>query len=66
MGFSPASSRFIRKLAAEEKIGAGLTFHGLRHTAGKMMADVGCDTGTIAAVLGHADEKNVEPLFQRS
>jgi len=31
-----------------------------------MMADVGCDTGTIAAVLGHADEKNVEPLFQRS
>jgi len=56
-GFQSRFFKFIRKLAAEGKIGTGLTFHGLRHTAGKMMADVGCDTATIAAVLGHADEK---------
>ncbi len=56
-GFQSRFFKFIRKLAAEGKVGTGLTFHGLRHTAGKMMADVGCDTGTIAAVLGHADEK---------
>jgi integrase len=56
-GFQSRFFKFIRKLAAAGTVGTGLTFHGLRHTAGKMMADVGCDTGTIAAVLGHADEK---------
>jgi integrase len=34
----------------------GLTFHGLRHTVGKNLAEAGCDTRTIAAFLGHKTE----------
>lgn len=38
----------------------GLTFHGLRHTAGKMLADAGVDTRVIAAALGHRSLKMAE------
>jgi len=48
--------RLIRKLEKEGQIGPGLTFHGLRHTAGKMLAEAGYDTRTIATVLGHRSE----------
>lgn len=34
-------------------MGKGLTFHGLRHTVGKRLADAGCDTRDIQAWLGH-------------
>jgi integrase len=37
-------------------VGPGLTFHGLRHTAGKVLDELGCDTRTIAAVLGQRSE----------
>jgi integrase len=43
----------VRKLEAEGKVRPNLTFHGLRHRAGKLLADRGADPRTIAALLGH-------------
>ena len=43
----------IRLLKDQGKLGNNLTFHGLRHTAAKNLAEAGCDTRDIAAVLGH-------------
>jgi integrase len=48
--------RLIRRLEAEGRIGSGLTFRGLRHTAGKMLDEAGCDTRTIGVVLGDRSE----------
>jgi integrase len=55
-GFRALFFRLIRRLEAEGKVGPGLTFHGLRHTAGKLLDEAGCDTRTIAAVLGQRSE----------
>lgn len=52
-GFRTVFFRFIRDIEAEGAVAPGLTFHGLRHTAGRMLADAGCDTRDIQAVLGH-------------
>jgi integrase len=52
-GFRVMFFRLIRKLEAEGKVRSGLTFHGLRHTAGRLLADRGADPRTIAALLGH-------------
>ena len=53
-GFQTRFFGLIKKLRDAGTIGAGLSFHGLRHTVGKKLAESGCDTRTIAAVLGHA------------
>jgi integrase len=53
-GFQREFFKLIRRLEAADKIGKGLTFHGLRHTVGKHLADAGCDTRDIQAWLGHA------------
>lgn len=55
-GFRARFYKIIRALTKAETVAPGLTFHGLRHSAGKLLADAGCDTRTIAAVLGHATE----------
>lgn len=55
-GFRASFFRLLRRLEAEKKIGPDLTFHGLRHTVGTALAEAGCDTATIAAVLGHRSE----------
>lgn len=52
-GFRARFFRAMRKLEAAGRVGVGLTFHGLRHTVGKQLADAGCDERTIAAILGH-------------
>ncbi len=52
-GFRVMFFRLVRKLEAEGKVRPGLTFHGLRHSAGKALADRGADPRTIAALLGH-------------
>jgi integrase len=52
-GFRTMFFRLVRKLEAEGKVRPGLTFHGLRHTAGRLLADRGADPRTIAALLGH-------------
>jgi integrase len=46
----------VRRLEKAGEVGAGLTFHGLRHAAGKALDEAGCDTRTIAVVLGHRSE----------
>lgn len=52
-GFRAMFFRLIRKLEAEKKIGNGVTFHGLRHTAAAMLADAGSTDREIMAVTGH-------------
>jgi integrase len=52
-GFRTMFFRLIRQLETERKVRPGLTFHGLRHTAGRVLADRGADLRTIAALLGH-------------
>jgi integrase len=52
-GFRTMFFRLVRRLEAEGKVRPGLTFHGLRHTAGRLLADRGADPRTIAALLGH-------------
>jgi integrase len=56
-GFQSRFFKFVRKLTAAGKVHSGLTFHGLRHSAGKNLADAGCDNRDIMAVLGHKTEK---------
>ncbi len=46
----------IRRLVKEGKVGPGLTFHGLRHTVGKKLAEAGCTKEQIKAVLGHKSD----------
>jgi integrase len=55
-GFRASFFKLLRKLRADRKIGSGLTFHGLRHTVGKALAEAGCDARTIASVLGQQSE----------
>jgi integrase len=52
-GFQRMFFGLVRQLIANGKVRPGLTFHGLRHTAGRNLADRGVDPRTIAALLGH-------------
>jgi integrase len=52
-GYAGMFFKLVRKLQVAEKIAPGITFHGLRHTVGKELADLGFDDETIAAYLGH-------------
>lgn len=58
-GFRAMFFRAIRELEGEGKVGKGLTFHGLRHTAATALADAGCDTRDIMAITGHKTEAMV-------
>jgi integrase len=49
------SSDFLITLATAGKVGPGLTLHGLRHTAGKVIADGG---GTLRAIQGALQHKS--------
>jgi integrase len=48
------SSDFLAGLAKKGVVGPGLTLHGLRHTLGKAVAEVGGTLGAIQAALQHA------------
>lgn len=48
------SSEFLLGLAAKGVVGPGLTLHGLRHTLGKAVAEVGGTLGAIQSALQHA------------
>lgn len=63
-GFASMFFKLIRKLTDEGKVGPGLSFHGLRHTAATMLADAGCDTRDIMAVTGHKTEAMVQHYTQ--
>jgi integrase len=52
-GLAKAFRTLILKLEQAGQIGAGLTFHGMRHTAGAALADLGADPRMIQALLGH-------------
>lgn len=62
-GFQSSFYKFIRGLQGDEekgikaKVAPGLTFHGLRHTVGTILAEEGFDASTIADALGHATEE---------
>jgi integrase len=48
------SSDFLAGLAKKGVVGPGLTLHGLRHTLGKAVAEVGGTLGAIQMALQHA------------
>jgi integrase len=52
-GFRAMFFRLVRRLAQEGKVRPSLTFHGLRHTAGRTLAERGAEPRMIAALLGH-------------
>jgi integrase len=52
-GFRTMLWRLIHGLEVEGKVMAGLTFHGLRHTAATTLAELGANQHEIAALLGH-------------
>lgn len=51
-GFQRRFFGLLRKLADAGMVESGLSFHGLRHTVGTRLAEAGCDSRTIAAILG--------------
>ena len=55
-GFRSMFFGLIRRLKKEGKVAHGLTFHGLRHTVGKKLAEAGCTKEQIKAVLGHKSD----------
>ena len=59
-GLSTQFFRVLKRLREEGKVGPGLSFHGLRHTLGTALAEMGCDAATIASVLGHATTQMAE------
>lgn len=52
-GFRTVFFRLIKSLEAAGRVEPGLTFHGLRHTAGKTLAELGADPRMIGVLLGH-------------
>jgi len=55
-GFRASFFKLIRRLHADGRIESGLTFHGLRHTLGKLVMEAGgakCLTGNILNPMNH-------------
>lgn len=52
-GFRAMFFRLVRRLAADGQVKPGLTFHGLRHTAGRVLSEGGAEPRMIAVLLGH-------------
>ncbi len=51
-GFNSTFIKAIAKLEREGKVGAGLTFHGLRHTVGTLLVEAGINLDTVRRWLG--------------
>ena len=51
-GFRASFFKLVRRLEAGGKVGAGLTFHGLRHTLGKLIIEAGGSKEDVGMVLG--------------
>lgn len=52
-----ASSRFLASLADDGIVTTGISFHGLRHTLGKAIAESGGDLRAIQSALQHKTER---------
>jgi integrase len=66
----PFHSRVFSRDFREARIAAGLpdglSFHGLRHTAASVMAEVGCTASQIMAVTGHKSLKVAEHYIRQA
>ena len=51
-GFNSSFIKAVARLEANGQVGAGLTFHGLRHTVGTLLVEAGCDIDTVRRWLG--------------
>jgi integrase len=65
-GFRASFFKLLRTLREEGKVGAGLTFHGLRHGLGTRLAEAGASENSIMAVLGHATSKMATHYTQKA
>jgi integrase len=54
-GFRTSMFKFLHRLERAGKIDDGLTVHGLRHTCGTLLRELGFDKDTIADMLGQED-----------
>jgi integrase len=54
-GFRASVFKFLGRLERAGKVDDGLTIHGLRHTCGTLMRELGFDKDTIADMLGQED-----------
>ena len=54
-GFRSSVFKFLGRLEGEGKVEPGLTIHGLRHTCGTLLRELGFDKDTIADMLGQED-----------
>lgn len=59
-GFKSSFRAVKVRLEKEEKIGSGLTFHGLRTTISKRIADLDGDSRDIMSITGHRNEAMVK------
>jgi len=55
-GFRASFFKLLRRLELEGKVGPDLTFHGLRHTVGKLVIEAGGSVEDVAAILGHKSQ----------
>ena len=55
-GFRSSFAKLIVRLKAEGKVMPGLTFHGLRHTVGKLVLEAGGTIEDVMRILGHRSE----------
>jgi integrase len=51
-GFNSSFIKAIAKLAEQDLVQSGLTFHGLRHTVGTLLIEAGNDIDTVRRWLG--------------
>jgi integrase len=56
-GFRSGFRKMLKVLEAEGKIGRGCTFHGFRHDVATRLAEAGCSSEDIAAVLGQKSSR---------
>ena len=51
-GLSASFRKLIAKLEAAQRVGPGLTFHGLRHTVATVLIEAGGSTDMVRRILG--------------
>lgn len=51
-GFRASFFKLVKRLATEGKVKPGLTFHGLRHTLGKLVIEAGGSKEDVGMILG--------------
>jgi integrase len=59
-GFRATFARLLRRLESEGAIARGLTFHGLRGTLAKSLAEAGVGEDSIKAYLGNRTSQSVQ------